>query len=45
MLIVNNQVCKGWHGCAALLPKMLPEGSSLTVHAPGGYRRTFIGDA
>jgi hypothetical protein len=41
-LVLNNEPCKSWKGCAALLPVLLPEGCSLTVHAPN-YRRTFTG--
>ncbi|MFJ7212742.1 DddA-like double-stranded DNA deaminase toxin [Amycolatopsis sp. NPDC098790] len=29
---VNNQVCQGPFGCDTLLPKILPEGSTLTVY-------------
>jgi hypothetical protein len=41
-IVVNNQVCGGDLSCAELLPVLLPEGCSLTVHAPN-YRRTFTG--
>jgi hypothetical protein len=41
-VVLNHEPCKSWKGCAALLPVLLPEGCSLTVHAPN-YRRTFTG--
>jgi len=41
-IVQNYEPCKFWKGCAALLPVMLPQGCSLTVHAPN-YRRTFTG--
>jgi hypothetical protein len=41
-IIVNNRPCPGPLGCDALLPVILPEGSSLTVHGPN-YRKTFTG--
>jgi nucleic acid/nucleotide deaminase of polymorphic system toxin len=41
-VVINNAVCSGDLSCARLLPAMLPEGSTLTVHAPR-YRRTFTG--
>jgi hypothetical protein len=41
-VVLNFEPCKRLQGCAALLPVMLPEGCSLTVHAPN-YRRTFTG--
>ena len=31
-VVVNNEVCKGPFGCDTLLPKILPEGSRLTVY-------------
>jgi hypothetical protein len=41
-VVLNSEPCPRKNGCAALLPVMLPEGCSLTVHAPN-YRRTFTG--
>lgn len=41
-LVVNNRPCGGFLGCDALLPVILPEGYSLTVHGPN-YRKTFTG--
>ncbi|MFC3454469.1 DddA-like double-stranded DNA deaminase toxin [Amycolatopsis speibonae] len=29
---VNNEVCKGPFGCETLVPKILPQGSALTVY-------------
>ncbi len=47
-LYINNPPCsyevKGiQRGCQHYLPKMLPEGSKLTVIAPNGYKQLFIG--
>jgi len=41
-IVLNREPCGLEKGCAALLPVMLPEGCSLTVHAPN-YRRRFTG--
>jgi len=41
-VVLNFEPCRERRGCARLLPVMLPEGCSLTVHAPN-YRRTFTG--
>lgn len=39
---LNNRPCKGPYGCDTLVPIILPEGYSMTVHAPK-YRKTFTG--
>ncbi|MFJ8815263.1 DddA-like double-stranded DNA deaminase toxin [Amycolatopsis thermoflava] len=41
-VVLNNQPCRGLFGCDTLLPVILPEGYSLTVHAPN-YQKTFTG--
>jgi hypothetical protein len=41
-IVQNYEPCMGRKSCADLLPMMLPEGCSLTVHAPN-YRRIFTG--
>jgi hypothetical protein len=41
-IVQNQEPCRRDRGCAEMLPVMLPEGCSLTVHAPN-YRRTFTG--
>jgi hypothetical protein len=41
-VVLNNRPCRGVFGCDTLLPVILPEGYSLTVHAPN-YRKTFTG--
>jgi hypothetical protein len=41
-VVLNNEPCSQPRGCARMLPVMLPEGCSFTVHAPN-YRRTFTG--
>ncbi|KJK44800.1 hypothetical protein UK23_28240 [Lentzea aerocolonigenes] len=43
-LVINNRPCKGDLSCDELLPVILPEGYSLTVHAPN-YRKRFTGGA
>jgi len=42
-LYINRIPCPGPRGCAAMLPRMLPEGASLRVIGPGGYDQTFLG--
>ncbi|CRK60278.1 hypothetical protein [Alloactinosynnema sp. L-07] len=41
-VVINNVPCRGIYGCDQLLPVLLPEGYSITVHGPN-YRRTFTG--
>jgi SCP1.201-like deaminase len=41
---LNNRPCRGVFGCDVLVPVILPEGYSLTVHAPN-YKKTFTGGA
>ncbi|MET7993479.1 DddA-like double-stranded DNA deaminase toxin [Amycolatopsis sp. NPDC005232] len=41
-IVQNNRPCRGVFGCDTLLPEILPEGYTLTVHAPN-YRKTFTG--
>jgi hypothetical protein len=41
-VVLNNRPCRGVFGCDTLLPVILPEGYSLTVHAPN-YKKTFSG--
>lgn len=43
-LVINNRPCKGRLGCETLLPVLLLEGYSLTVHGPD-YRKRFTGGA
>jgi hypothetical protein len=43
-LVLNNVPCRGKLGCDGMLPILLPEGSSVTVHAPG-FRKTYTGGA
>jgi hypothetical protein len=42
-LFINRVPCGGVRGCDALLPRMLPEGSELTVRGPGGYVKVYKG--
>ena len=48
-LVLNNTPCKGRFGCDTLVPVVLPEGSSLTVHGvtPDGLmmKKTYTGGA
>ncbi|HEX4391505.1 MAG TPA: DddA-like double-stranded DNA deaminase toxin [Mycobacterium sp.] len=43
-IVINHRPCKGRLGCEGLVPVVLPEGYSLTVHAPN-YRKRFTGGA
>lgn len=43
-VVINNRPCKGDLSCDELIPVILPEGYSLTVHAPN-YRKRFTGGA
>lgn len=43
-IVQNNVPCPLDFGCASLLPRILPPGCSITVHAPN-YRQTFNGGA
>ena len=43
-LVINNVPCGGRFSCGNLLPVMLPEGCTVTVHAPN-YRRRLTGGA
>ena len=43
-VVINNRPCKGDFSCDELIPVILPEGYSLTVHAPN-YRKRFTGGA
>ncbi|HEX3778741.1 MAG TPA: DddA-like double-stranded DNA deaminase toxin [Pseudonocardiaceae bacterium] len=44
-VVLNNRPCRGQYSCNTLVPAILPEGYALTVHGPGGYRKTFTGGA
>ncbi len=33
-LVVNNEPCVGPYGCDTLLPALLPQGYSITIHGP-----------
>jgi RHS repeat-associated protein len=41
-LYINRIPCSGRTGCDAMLPRMLPTGSKLTVIGPDGYIKTYI---
>ena len=43
-VVINHRPCKGRLGCESLLPVLLPEGYTLTVHGPN-YRKRFTGGA
>ncbi|MFB9925798.1 DddA-like double-stranded DNA deaminase toxin [Amycolatopsis halotolerans] len=42
-VVVNNQPCTGRASCDDLIGVVLPEGSSLTVHGTGGFKKTYKG--
>ncbi len=42
-LAINRVPCPGKTGCDAMLERMLPEGSRLTVVGPNGFRHTYVG--
>ena len=41
-LYINRIPCPGKTGCEAMIPRMLPTGSKLTVIGPEGYIKTYI---
>lgn len=41
-VVLNNVPCRDRYGCDTVVPVLLPEGSTLTVHAPN-YRKTYTG--
>lgn len=43
-VVINNVPCSGRLSCDRLLPILLADGSSLTVHGPN-YRKTYTGGA
>ncbi|WP_052396027.1 DddA-like double-stranded DNA deaminase toxin [Kutzneria sp. 744] len=43
-VVINHRPCRGRLGCEGLLPAVLPEGYTLTVHAPN-YQKRFTGGA
>lgn len=43
-VVINNRPCGRELGCDTLLPILLPDGYSITVHGPN-YRKTFTGGA
>ncbi|WP_336160034.1 DddA-like double-stranded DNA deaminase toxin [Amycolatopsis sp. VC5-11] len=42
-VVINNQPCTGRVSCDDLIGVVLPEGSSLTVHGTGGFKKTYQG--
>ncbi|ADJ43933.1 hypothetical protein AMES_2110 [Amycolatopsis mediterranei S699] len=44
-VVINNEPCRGRFSCDTLVPIILPEGSSLTVHGTNGFRKTYTGGA
>lgn len=45
VLDINKEPCSAGSGggCAGLLPRMLPQSSTLRVRGPDGYDKTFVG--
>jgi hypothetical protein len=42
-VLINNTPCPGPYGCDALVPVLLPEGCTLTVHGAGNFTKTYRG--
>ncbi|MET9266640.1 DddA-like double-stranded DNA deaminase toxin [Amycolatopsis sp. NPDC004079] len=42
-VVINNQPCTGRASCDDLIGVVLSEGSSLTVHGTGGFKKTYKG--
>lgn len=42
-VVLNNRPCRGMLSCDQLIGVVLPPGYSLTVHAPGGWTKTYPG--
>lgn len=42
-VVINNQPCTGRLSCDDLVGVVLPEGSSLTVHGTGGFKKRYKG--
>jgi hypothetical protein len=40
-IVLNNRPCEGRLGCNRLLKVFLPDGASLTVHGPDGFKKTY----
>jgi hypothetical protein len=40
-IVVNKRPCDGDLGCDEMLGRFLPEGGSLTVYGPGGFKQTY----
>lgn len=44
-VVINNTPCPGPFGCDALVPVLLPQGSTLTVHGSNNFTKTYQGGA
>ncbi|MFT7834918.1 SCP1.201-like deaminase [Saccharothrix sp. BKS2] len=44
-LLINNLPCRGPLGCDELVPVLLPEGCTMTVHGANGFTKTYRGGA
>ncbi|MEW2508304.1 DddA-like double-stranded DNA deaminase toxin [Amycolatopsis sp. NPDC047767] len=42
-VVINNEPCTGQASCDNLLGVVLPEGSTLTVHGAGGFKKVYKG--
>ncbi|WP_328450737.1 DddA-like double-stranded DNA deaminase toxin [Amycolatopsis sp. NBC_00438] len=42
-LVINNVPCRGPYSCDRLLPVVLPDGYTITVHGTDGYVKTYTG--
>jgi hypothetical protein len=45
IVVINNTPCPGPYGCDELVPVLLPEGCTLTVHGPNNFTKTYRGGA
>ena len=43
-LVINNEICEGDMSCFVFIPRLLPQGCSITVVTPTG-RQTFTGES
>ncbi|MFD8497696.1 DddA-like double-stranded DNA deaminase toxin [Amycolatopsis sp. NPDC059657] len=44
-VVINNIPCTGKTSCDGLLSIVLPEGSTMTVHGPDGFKKVYKGGA
>lgn len=42
-IVINKPPCTGGAGCDDMLPYFLPDGATLTVYGPDGFKKTYRG--